>query len=271
MPLVEIRNLVKVYQTGQGVFGDGRGQLRAVNGVSLDIHAGETLGLVGESGCGKTTLGRMILRLVEPTSGSVNFDGNDVLAATPAEMRRLRRHMQIVFQDPFASLNPRMRIEEIITEPLRIHAARAENGDAGHAGPREAARNMLRAVGLDESALARYPHEFSGGQRQRIGIARALILRPRFVVCDEPVSALDVSVGAQIVNLLKELQRQFGLTLLFISHSMPVVRYLSDRIAVMRRGVIVEVGASEQITSQPAHEYTRSLLAATPEPAPASS
>jgi oligopeptide transport system ATP-binding protein len=268
MPLVEIRDLVKVYQADEGVFGKARREVRAVNGVSLDIYSGETLGLVGESGCGKTTLGRMILRLIEPTSGSVTFEGHDVLAATPAALRRLRRNMQIIFQDPFASLNPRMRVEEIVTEPLKIHAARPEGDGEGRAPSRrrDAAGQMLKAVGLADSALKRYPHEFSGGQRQRIGIARALILHPKFVVCDEPVSALDVSVGAQIVNLLKDLQREFGLTLLFISHSMPVVRYLSDRIAVMRRGEIVEIGASEEIVSQPKHDYTRSLLAATPEP-----
>jgi ABC-type glutathione transport system ATPase component len=265
MTLVEIRDLAKIYQTDQGAFGKARREVRAVNGVSLDIQAGETLGLVGESGCGKTTLGRMILRLIEPTSGSVRFDGHDVLAASAVALRRLRRDMQIIFQDPFASLNPRMRVREIITEPLKIHAG--SNGSAiSPSKRREAASRMLGAVGLAESAMDRYPHEFSGGQRQRIGIARALILRPKFVVCDEPVSALDVSVGAQIVNLLKDLQRQFGLTLLFISHSMPVVRYLSDRIAVMGQGAIVEIGASEQITLRPAHEYTRTLLAATPEP-----
>ena len=275
MPLLSIRDLVKVYQTDEGVFGKAKREVRAVNGVSLDITQGETLGLVGESGCGKTTLGRMILRLIEPTSGGITFNGEDVLAASSAGLRRLRRDMQIIFQDPFASLNPRMRVAEIVTEPLLIHSqpandsAPAEHPRAGansKAALRQAALEIMRAVGLDESALRRYPHEFSGGQRQRIGIARALILRPKFVVCDEPVSALDVSVGAQIVNLLKKLQRDFGLTYLFISHSMPVVRYLSDRIAVMHRGEIVEVGAAEEITSRPQHEYTRTLLEATPEP-----
>jgi oligopeptide transport system ATP-binding protein len=258
--LVEIRNLVKVFRT-EGAFGQPQREVRAVSGVSLDIEAGETLGLVGESGCGKSTLGRMVLRLIEPTSGEVRFDGRDVLAASASGLRRLRRDMQIIFQDPFASLNPRMRIEEVVTEPLLIHAN-------GHSRKQmtEAAAEMMRAVGLEESALRRYPHEFSGGQRQRIGIARALMLRPKLIVCDEPVSALDVSVGAQIVNLLKRLQREFGLTYLFISHSLPVVRYLSDRIAVMRRGEIVELGTAQQVTSNPAHEYTRTLLAATPEP-----
>ena len=271
MPLLSILNLVKIYQTDEGMFGKTKREIRAVNGVSLDIMPGETLGLVGESGCGKTTLGRMILRLIEPTSGAITFKGQDVLGASGSLLRHLRRDMQIIFQDPFASLNPRMRVEEIVTEPLAIHGAAATNGNQSPAplnktNLHQAAIEILRAVGLDESALRRYPHEFSGGQRQRIGIARALVLRPRFVVCDEPVSALDVSVGAQIVNLLKKLQRDFGLTYLFISHSMPVVRYLCDRIAVMRRGEIVEIGPAEQITSRPQHEYTRTLLAATPEP-----
>lgn len=266
MPLLEVRDLVKIFYADQGVFGKARREVRAVNGVSLDVHSGETLGLVGESGCGKTTLGRMILRLIEPTSGSVRFSGQDVLAASPAALRSLRGDMQIIFQDPYASLNPRMRVEGIVTEPLKIHTGRANGGGLSRSQRRGAAGEMLRAVGLPESAMDRYPHEFSGGQRQRIGIARALILRPKFVVCDEPVSALDVSVGAQIVNLLKDLQRQFGLTLLFVSHAVPVVRYLSDRIAVMRRGEIVEIGASEEIVFQPKHDYTRSLLAATPEP-----
>jgi peptide/nickel transport system ATP-binding protein len=280
MPLLSIRDLVKVYHSGEGPFGIATREVRAVNGVSLDIMQGETLGLVGESGCGKTTLGRMILRLIEPTSGSITFNGHNVVAAGATELRRLRRDMQIIFQDPFASLNPRMRVEQIVTEPLTIHSGTTSTSsdqlahDSGQAQAAQAkpgalhqeAVEVMRAVGLDESALRRYPHEFSGGQRQRIGIARALILRPKFVVCDEPVSALDVSVGAQIVNLLKKLQRDFGLTYLFISHSMPVVRYLSDRIAVMRRGEIVELGSAEEITSSPRHEYTRTLLDATPEP-----
>ncbi|HEV2991655.1 MAG TPA: ATP-binding cassette domain-containing protein [Candidatus Angelobacter sp.] len=260
MALLEVRNLVKIYTANEGVFGQVHREILAVDRVSLDIHPGEALGLVGESGCGKTTLGRMILRLIEPTSGGIRFDGQDVLKAAPSVLRRLRRNMQIIFQDPFASLNPRMRIEEIIAEPLVIHG-----DEPASTALKEQAREMLQAVGLDESALQRYPHEFSGGQRQRIGIARALILRPKFIVCDEPVSALDVSVGAQIVNLLKQLQQQFGLTYLFISHSMPVVRYLSDRIAVMRAGEIVELGSSEEITSRPKHEYTQTLLAATPD------
>src|SRR4029077_4813899 len=219
----------------------------------------ETLGLVGESGSGKSTLGRLILRLIEPTSGVVRFEGRDLLAASKAEMRSLRRDMQIIFQDPFASLDPRFRVEDVIAEPLIIHSGRAK------IDIRARVAELLRSVGLDESARTRYPHEFSGGQRQRIGIARALALRPKFIVCDEPVSALDVSVGAQIVNLLAQLQRDFGLTYLFISHSMPVVRYLSTRIAVMYKGKIVEVGNTDLITCNPAHAYTRSLLEATPE------
>jgi ABC-type glutathione transport system ATPase component len=273
--LLEIRNLKKVFPHGESPFGGkSRGEVRAVDDVSLDIHAGETLGLVGESGSGKSTLGRLILRLIEPTAGSVRLEGRDLLAASRGDMRRLRRDLQIIFQDPYASLDPRFRVEGIIAEPLIIHgdAATVPCGDrrpqlSGRAKLDIRARvgELLRAVGLDESARTRYPHEFSGGQRQRIGIARALALRPKFIVCDEPVSALDVSVGAQIVNLLAQLQRDFGLTYLFISHSMPVVRYLSTRIAVMYRGKIVEVGDTEQITERPAHSYTRSLLEATPE------
>jgi ABC-type glutathione transport system ATPase component len=264
VPLLEIRNLTKVFPHGESPFGGkARGEVRAVDDVSLDIHAGETLGLVGESGSGKSTLGRLILRLIEPTSGAVRFEGRDLLASGRGEMRRLRRDLQIIFQDPFASLDPRFRVEDIIAEPLIIHGNAF--GNKAKLDLRSRVGELLRAVGLDESARTRYPHEFSGGQRQRIGIARALALRPKFMVCDEPVSALDVSVGAQIVNLLAQLQRDFGLTYLFISHSMPVVRYLSNRIAVMYRGKIVEVGDTAQITERPAHAYTRTLLEATPE------
>jgi ABC-type oligopeptide transport system ATPase subunit len=275
MPLVEVRNLVKVFSR----------ELRAVDDVSLDIQTGETLGLIGESGSGKSTLGRLILHLIEPTSGSILFSGHDLVNLTTGgghrsgrgELRQLRRDMQIIFQDPFASLDPRFRVEDIIAEPLRIHrdweghdlsrAGQVASGKAASAsgGIRDRVTELLRAVGLDESARSRYPHEFSGGQRQRISIARALALRPKFIVCDEPVSALDVSVGAQIVNLLAQLQRDFGLTYLFISHSMPVVRYLSTRIAVMYKGKIVEIGDSEAITSRPTHPYTRTLMEATPQ------
>ncbi|MDP9263404.1 MAG: ATP-binding cassette domain-containing protein [Acidobacteriota bacterium] len=262
MPLVEVRDLVKVFPLGESAFGGGaERQVRAVDGVSLEIEAGETLGLVGESGSGKSTLGRLMLRLVEPTSGSVRFDGVDVLAARGRELRRLRRDMQIIFQDPFASLDPRMTVEQAVTEPLLIH----EVAGQGRGPRRERVTELLRAVGMEESALARYPHEFSGGQRQRIAIARALALKPRFLVADEPVSSLDVSVGAQIVNLLAWLQREFGLSLLFISHSLPVVRYLATRIAVMHAGRIVETGPAARLTSAPEHPYTRSLLEATPE------
>lgn len=274
MPLLEIRNLTKVFPHVESPFGGkSHGEVRAVDDVSFDIHAGETLGLVGESGSGKSTLGRLILRLIEPTSGTVRFESRDLLAANRGEMRGLRRDLQIIFQDPFASLDPRFRVEEIIAEPLVIHRQQELSGESrprlsGRANLDLRVTELLRAVGLDESARSRYPHEFSGGQRQRIGIARALALRPKFIVCDEPVSALDVSVGAQIVNLLARLQRDFGLTYLFISHSMPVVRYLSTRIAVMYRGKIVELGDTAQITEQPAHAYTRSLIEATPELVP---
>jgi peptide/nickel transport system ATP-binding protein len=267
--LLEVRHLTKVFDLSESSFGGRSGEVRAVDDVSLDICAGETLGLVGESGSGKSTLGRLVLRLIQPTSGAVLFDGVDLLKATRSELRVLRRHMQIIFQDPFGSLDPRYRVEDVIAEPLILH--RNDGNANGNAAPddtrsrRQRVSELLRAVGMDESAMLRYPHEFSGGQRQRIGIARALALRPKFIVADEPVSALDVSVGAQIVNLLQQLQRDFGLTYLFISHSMPVVRYLSTRIAVMYRGKIVEIGSTEQITTQPQHEYTRKLLASTPE------
>ena len=260
MSLIEVRNLTKTFPLGEPVFGGrAHGEVRAVDDVSLTIEAGETLGLVGESGSGKSTLGRLVLRLIAPTSGSILFNGHNLLAASHGEMRRLRRDMQIIFQDPFGSLDPRFRVEDVVAEPLLIHESL--NADAR----RTRVAELLRAVGMDESAGRRFPHEFSGGQRQRIGIARALSLRPKFIVADEPVSALDVSVGAQIVNLLAQLQRDFGLTYLFISHSMPVVRYLATRIAVMYRGQIVETGPTAQMTEQPQHPYTKTLLGATPE------
>jgi len=257
--LVEVRDLTKFYRFGETMFGAASGEVRAVDGVSFDIHEGETLGLVGESGSGKSTLGRLILQLIEPTSGQIRFAGRDLLHVTRSEVRRLRRDMQIIFQDPFGSLDPRFRVEDIIAEPLVIHEP------ASTAARRQRVAELLRAVGLDESAARRFPHEFSGGQRQRIGIARALALRPKFIVADEPVSALDVSVGAQIVNLLAQLQRDFRLTYLFISHSMPVVRYLATRIAVMYHGKLVEMGPVEQIVKHPSQAYTRALIQATPE------
>jgi peptide/nickel transport system ATP-binding protein len=258
--LVEVRDLTKLYPLGESIFGGAsHGEVRAVDSVSFEIHEGETLGLVGESGSGKSTLGRLLLRLIEPTSGTIHFGGRDLLSAGRGEMRRLRRDMQIIFQDPFGSLDPRFRVEEVIAEPLIIHERSSETAR------RQRVAELLRAVGLDESACRRFPHEFSGGQRQRIGIARALALRPKFIVADEPVSALDVSVGAQIVNLLSRLQRDFRLTYLFISHSMPIVRYLATRIAVMYRGKLIEIGPVEQIVERPSQAYTRTLLEATPE------
>ena len=253
MALLEVRGLTKEF-----------GASRVVDGVSFEVAAGETLGLVGESGSGKTTVARLVLRLVEATAGEVVFDGHDVLRASANEMRRLRRHMQIVFQDPFASLNPRMRVGEIVTEPLQIHAGQ-DGSWMNKTGRKERARELMRQVGLEEPALARYPHEFSGGQRQRICIARALALQPRFLVLDEPTSALDVRAGAHVINLLRDLQRELGLTYLFISHSMPLVRYFCTRIAVMQGGRMVEAGESEELCRDPQEGYTRRLIAATPE------
>jgi peptide/nickel transport system ATP-binding protein len=260
--LLQVRNLGKSFARGAGVFGsDGKSEsFVAVNDVSFDVAAGETFAVVGESGCGKTTLARMILRLIEPDQGELLFEGRDLLKLRGEELRAQRRQMQMIFQDPFASLNPRMRVGEIVAEPLAIHEPqRSANERAGRA------TEMLRRVGLDESALKRYPHEFSGGQRQRIGIARALLLRPKLVVADEPVSALDVSVGAQVLLLLEELQREFQLTYLFISHSLPVVSQLASHIAVMRAGQLVEQGPASQVLQQPSEPYTRELLSAVPE------
>jgi ABC-type glutathione transport system ATPase component len=262
VPLVELREASKSYAAANG------SRLFVADTVTFCIERGETLGLVGESGSGKSTVARMILGLIQPDSGAILFDGEPVFdgtkAASRSAMRRVRRRMQPVFQDPFAALNPRMRVAAIVTEPLRIF--RRESGvDASPAALRTQASQLMRAVGLDDSALARYPHEFSGGQRQRINIARALALRPELLVLDEPVSALDVSVGAQVVNLLRDLQQEFQLTYLFISHSMPLVRYLATNIAVMRKGRVLEIGPCEAICHSPSDEYTKSLLAATPE------
>jgi peptide/nickel transport system ATP-binding protein len=261
MALVEVNSVWKSYPRRAGLRSEPR---RAVEDVSLTIESGETLGLVGESGSGKTTLARMILGLAEPSRGSVRVDGTEVAHASTGELRRVRRQMQPVFQDPYAALNPRMNVLEIVTEPLLIH--RREGGiRTDRASLRAKAVELLSEVGMDDSALARHPHEFSGGQRQRINIARALALRPRLLILDEPVSALDVSVGAQIVNLLRRLQREHGLTYLFISHSMPLVRYLSTRIAVMERGRLVEMGEAVALCANPQQEYTQQLIAATPE------
>jgi oligopeptide transport system ATP-binding protein len=251
--LLKIENLAKHF-----VLPDGKGVLKAVDGIDLHLRKGETLGLVGESGCGKSTVGRCILRLHEPTAGSIVFDGMDVIAASPEELRTLRKRMQIIFQDPYASLNPRMSILSIISEPLKIHGI----GDKSERKDRVS--ELLGKVGLDPRYMSRYPHEFSGGQRQRIGIARALALNPAFIVADEPVSALDVSVQAQIVNLLQDLQEELGLTYLFISHGLAVVEHISSRVAVMYLGKIVEIAPVEELYSSPKHPYTQALLSAIP-------
>ena len=235
------------------------GGKRVVDDVSLEVRRGETLGLVGESGSGKSTVARMMLRLVKPTAGAVTFDGVDVLAAGARELRGLRRRMQMVFQDPFAALDPQMRVRQIVAEPFAIQ------GGFARAEVRARVLELMADVGLAADVLERYPHEFSGGQRQRINIARALALRPQFVALDEPVSALDVSVGAQVINLLKDLQRKHGLTYLFISHSMPLVRYLCDRVAVMEKGKLVEVGDAVEVCERPREAYTQRLVEATPE------
>lgn len=246
--LLKARNLTKQY-----------GASCVVDDVSLAIRRGETLGLVGESGSGKSTVARMLLRLIEPTVGSITFDGVDVLAADKQALRKLRSRMQMVFQDPYAALNPRMRVREIVAEPFAIQGGFTKSQVNGRL------EELMHDVGLELDSLARYPHEFSGGQRQRINIARALALKPEFLALDEPVSALDVSVGAQIINLLRDLQRTHKLTYLFISHSMPLVRYLSTRVAVMQRGRVVEVGDALDVCDRPQHPYTQALLAATPE------
>jgi oligopeptide transport system ATP-binding protein len=262
-PLLEVTDLVKRFPIRSGVVFDRTvGHVDAVDGVSFEIHAHETLGLVGESGSGKSTTGYCILQLLRPTSGSVTFEGAELTKLRGEKLRRMRGEMQIVFQDPYASLDPRMTVGDIVAEPLVVH--RRGNRRAR----REVVRRLLDVVGFNPDFTNRYPHEFSGGQRQRIGIARALALNPKLIVCDEPVSALDLSIQAQILNLLKDLQLEFGLAYLFIAHDLAVVRAMSDRIAVMNNGKIVEQGRAEQVYSHPQHDYTKALLAAVPVPDP---
>ncbi len=260
--LLRAEGLVKHFPVRRGLFGSAAGAVRAVDGVSLAIRRGETLGLVGESGSGKTTTGRLVLRLLPATAGRVVFDGRSVFDLDARALRALRREMQIIFQDPYSSLNPRMTVGAAIEEPIRVH------GLAGKAEARERVAALLARVGLAPDHAARYPHEFSGGQRQRVGIARALALGPRFLVCDEPVSALDVSIQAQILNLLADLQRDLGLTYLFIAHDLAVVRHISDRVAVMYLGKIVEEAETEALFRAPLHPYTKALLSAIPVPDP---
>ena len=258
-PFIEVDNLVKHFPIKKGFFSSGdAGTVRAVDGISFTVARGETLGLVGESGCGKSTTGRLMLRLIDPTSGALRYDGTDLARVSPKEMRARRRELQIIFQDPFSSLNPRMTVENIITEPLVIHSI------GNSASRRARAHELLDIVGLARSYANRYPHEFSGGQRQRIGIARALALRPQFIVCDEPVSALDVSIQAQVINLMQDLQKEFGLTYLFISHNLTVIRHIADRVAVMYLGKIVELTDKHSLYAAPKHPYTQALLSAIP-------
>ncbi|MFZ5820321.1 MAG: ABC transporter ATP-binding protein [Chloroflexota bacterium] len=261
--LLHVEHLVKYFPIKKGIiFQKEVAAVRAVDGISFDVHRGETLGLVGESGCGKSTTGRSILQLYRPTSGSVVFDGVDLVALKGEDLRKMRRKMQMIFQDPYASLNPRMTVGEIIGEPLIVHNLAASKE------VEERVSHLLELVGLNPAFANRYPHEFSGGQRQRIGVARALSLQPSFIVCDEPISALDVSIQAQVVNLLEDLQSQFNLTYLFVAHDLSMVRHISNRVAVMYLGIIVELASRNEVYTNPLHPYTQALLSAVPIPDP---
>jgi len=263
-PLLEVRNLVKHFHVGGGLFGGRAGVVRAVDGVSFAIRRGETLGLVGESGCGKTTVGRCLLQLERPTSGQVLFEGRDLTTLDEDELRPIRRRVQVIFQDPYSSLNPRMTVGQILAEPLMVHDIVTDRERRG-----QRVRELLSHVGLLAQHAHRYPHQLSGGQRQRVGIARALAVEPALIICDEPVSALDVSIQAQIINLLEDLQAGFGLTYLFVAHDLSVVRHISDRVAVMYLGKIVEITDRKSLYDVPRHPYTKALLSAVPIPDPA--
>ncbi|NOU55943.1 dipeptide ABC transporter ATP-binding protein [Brevibacillus borstelensis] len=261
-PLLVVKGLKKHFPFKKGMFSKETGYVRAVDGVDFTVYRGETLGIVGESGCGKSTTGQMILQLLEPTEGEIWFEGKNLSTLGKAEVRTLRQHLQMIFQDPYSSLNPRMRVEEIVAEPLRVH------GTHKGSGLKEKVVELLRLVGLDAHHMSRHPHEFSGGQRQRIGIARALALNPSLIVCDEPVSALDVSIQSQVLNLLKKLQKELKLTYIFIAHGLPAVKHISDRIAVMYLGKIVELAERDELFANPRHPYTEALLSAVPIPDP---
>ncbi|MCO5161785.1 MAG: ATP-binding cassette domain-containing protein [Mesorhizobium sp.] len=265
-PLLRVRDLKKHFVTSRTLFGRPTRTIYAVDGVSFDVHAGRTLSIVGESGCGKSTVGRTILRLLEPTGGEVTLDGERIDTARPRRMRQLRRQLQVVFQDPFSSLNPRMRVGDIIAEPIRNFGLAASEREIG-----DRIARLLDLVGLPKDSAERWPHQFSGGQRQRIGIGRALATEPRLIICDEAVSALDVSVRAQVINLLQDLQRELSLALLFISHDLAVVEHMSDEVAVMYLGKIVEIGDRASIFGRPTHPYTRALMSAVPNPVPGAS